>query len=514
MAKFNGAGVKTATKGFTGTIDQKVINHQGGTGFLRDEKSELFLATVSSFLENTYYEDGASREDRIGKLAAKVAINDVVWITNFVEWLRGEGNIRSAAIVVALEAADAMIKAGIPGSRKVVSSALQRADEPGEAIAYWHTRKGRKIPSAVKRGIADAIVRLYNEYSVAKYNSSNSSVSLKDAIALTHPKPKDDLQNFVFKYVNDRDFDSKAEVPSELTKLKNRQILMAKSDKELRNLLESEDGRKAIADAGLTWESVAGKSGLSKGIWDALVPSMGYMALLKNLRNFLKEGANLKPVLDRLGDPDQVAKSRLLPFRFYTAYRQVGRDNLKVAATLEDALNASLANIPALNGKTLIMVDRSGSMFYSIDRSDLTNADKAAIFGSALALRAEDADLFGYGTSSAKINYTKGGSILPVVGKFSSMGGTNTSQVLESLTRNKKYDRVVIITDEQSSYYHRTPSDVLDKNVPLYTWSLGGYNSGHVVSPNRYTFGGLTDHSFRMIPLLERGRDCSWPWAE
>lgn len=514
MAKFNGAGVKTATKGFTGTIDQKVINHQGGTGFLRDEKSELFLATVSSFLENTYYEDGASREDRIGKLAAKVAINDVVWITNFVEWLRGEGNIRSAAIVVALEAADAMIKAGIPGSRKVVSSALQRADEPGEAIAYWHSTKGRKIPSAVKRGIADAIVRLYNEYSVAKYNSSNSSVSLKDAIALTHPKPKDDLQNFVFKYVNDRDFDPKVEVPSELTQLKNRQILMSKSDSDLSKLLESEKGRRAVADAGLTWESVAGKSGLSKGIWDALVPSMGYMALLKNLRNFLKEGANLKPVLDRLGDPDQVSKSRQLPFRFYTAYREVGRDNLKVASTLEDALNASLANVPALKGKTLIMVDRSGSMFWGNKHVELNNADKAAIFGSALALRAEDADLYGYGTSSSKINYTKGGSILPVVDKFSDMGGTNTSQVLESLTRNKKYDRVVIITDEQYSYYHRTPSDVLDKNVPLYTWNVAGYHAGHETGVNRYTFGGLTDHSFRMIPLLESGRDGAWPWAE
>lgn len=512
MAKFNGAGVKTATRGFTGTIDQKVINHQGGTGFLRDEKSELFLATVSSFLENSYYESGTNREDRIGKLAAKVAINDVEWITNFVEWLRGEGNIRSAAIVVALEAADAMIKAGVPGSRKVVSSALQRADEPGEAIAYWHARKGRKIPSAVKRGIADAIVRLYNEYSVAKYNSSNSSVSLKDAIALTHPKPKDDLQNFVFKYVNDRDFDPKAEVPSELTQLKNRQVLMAKSDEELRKLLESEGGRKTIADAGLTWEAVAGKTGLSKGIWEALVPSMGYMALLRNLRNFMKEGVNLKPVLDRLGDPAQVAKSRQLPFRFYTAYRKVGRDNRKVASTLKDALNASLANVPALKGKTLIMVDRSGSMFSWGNEVD--NADKAAIFGSALALRAEDADLYGYGTSSAKINFTKGRSILPVVDKFTAMGGTNTSQVLESLTRDKKYDRVVIITDEQDSYYRMTPSEILDKNIPLYTWNVAGYRAGHEAGVNRYTFGGLTDHSFRMIPLLESGRDGAWPWAE
>ena len=509
MAKFNGAGVKTATKGFTGTIDQQVINHNGGTGFLRDEKSELFLATVSTFLEDKFYESGADRQNRIGKLAAKVAINDSVWITNFVTWLRGEGNIRSAAIVVALESADAMVKAGIPGARAVVSAALQRADEPGEAIAYWHANKGRKMPSAVKRGIADAIARLYNEYSIAKYNSSNSSVSLKDAIALTHPKPVDDHQSLVFKYVNERAFDPKTEVPSGLTQLQNRQKLMSLPEDELRGLLSSEKGMQSVKDAGLTWEAVAGKVGLSKEIWTSLAPSMGYMALLRNLRNFLDNGVDLKDVLARLSDPQQVAKSRQLPFRFYSAYKQVG-NNLKVASALEDALDISLANIPELPGRTLIMVDCSSSMYYNSDKSGASFMEKAAIFGSALALRAENAKLVGYGTSHTDVSYRKGDSILTTTKKFRDMGGTFTARVLRELTHTEKYDRVIIITDEQTSDSFTD----LPGGTPLYTWNLHGYSSGHEIGKGKYTFGGLTDNSFRMISLLENGRDAVWPWAE
>lgn len=29
----------------------------------------------------------------------------------------------------------------------------------------------------------------------------------------------------------------------------------------------------------------------------------------------------------------------------------------------------------------------------------------------------------------------------------------------------------------------------------------------------RHTFGGLSDAAFRMVPLLEAGRNADWPWA-
>src|SRR5205807_9527233 len=99
-----------------------------------------------------------------------------------------------------------------------------------------------------------------------------------------------------------------------------------------------------------------------------------------------------RQVAARLADPEQVARSRQFPFRFLAAYKSV--PSLRWAYPLEQALAASLANVPHLAGRTLILVDRSGSMFDGISaKSGLNRADTAALFGTAVALRCEHADL-------------------------------------------------------------------------------------------------------------------------
>ena len=61
--------------------------------------------------------------------------------------------------------------------------------------------------------------------------------------------------------------------------------------------------------------------GNRKEVWEAIRPHMGYMAMLRNLRNFINAGVAMGPVLERLSDPEQVRRSKQLPFRFYTAWR-------------------------------------------------------------------------------------------------------------------------------------------------------------------------------------------------
>lgn len=89
----------------------------------------------------------------------------------------------------------------------------------------------------------------------------------------------------------------------------------------------------------------------------------------------------------KLADHEVIARSRMFPFRFLAAHKAA--PSLRWAWPLEQALNHSLANVPALKGRTLILVDRSGSMFGAIsEKSGLNRADSAAVFGTALALRA------------------------------------------------------------------------------------------------------------------------------
>lgn len=75
------------------------------------------------------------------------------------------------------------------------------------------------------------------------------------------------------------------------------------------------------------------------------------------------------------------------------------------------------------------------------------------------------------------------------------------------------HDRVVILTDEQAHY--GDPGDHVPRHVPVYTWNLAGYKFGNVAgNANRHTFGGLGDAAFRMIPLIEAGKNAAWPWLQ
>ncbi|RFU38407.1 TROVE domain-containing protein, partial [Actinomadura logoneensis] len=398
------------------------------------------------------------------------------------------------------------------GNRALVRAALRRADEPGELLAYWRSRYGRALPQPVKRGVADAVRALYTERSLIKYDTG--LVRFADVLELTHPRAADARQGDLFRHAIDRRHGHDAVIPGSLAVLRARAELLALPTGARRELLDRPDATDVLAAAGMTWESLAGWLGgpLSAAFWERIIPSMGYFALLRNLRNFDRAGVPdelAEQVAARLTDPEQVARSRVLPMRFLAAHRAAG--SLRWAWPLERALDASLANVPSLPGRTLVLVDRSYSMFGRPSaRSELTAADTAAIFGTALALRAEKADLVQFGSGHERVPCRRGDPVLEVVQRFRDLGGTETAAALRA--RFRGHDRVVIVTDEQA--WGGDPTAVVPRRVPVYTWNLVGYRHGHAPSgtATRHTFAGLSDAAFAMIPLIETGRTTGWPF--
>jgi hypothetical protein len=277
---------------------------------------------------------------------------------------------------------------------------------------------------------------------------------------------------------------------------------------------------EALRAAGMTWEdalSLAGSGVDRAALWTALIPTMGYMALLRNLRGFDAAGVSdevAATVAQRLADPAEVAKSRQFPFRFLAAYRAV--PSVRWAPALERALNASLSNVPALPGRTLILVDLSGSMYSPVAgfRSRVSRADAAKVFGAALALRADEPTLVWFDSDSGQVPVPRGTALLKLIESFPRRGG-GTSTAAAVRRWYDRHDRVVIVTDEQAHYggEHDVTASV-PRQVPVYTWNLAGYRFGHAPSGlgTRHTFGGLTDAAFQAIPLLERGQDADWPF--
>lgn len=525
MARFNTRAAKARGTSRVTSTGRVLRTYEGGRGRERDARSELFLLAVSNFVsQRTFYETGADRDDRFARLVRELAVTDPEWTAGLLGWLRGEGNLRTASIVGAAEYVKARLDAGAtdgPSNRQVVASVLQRPDEPGELLAYWTALYGRNVPKPVKRGVADAVRRLYSGKSLLKYDTASKGYRFGDILNLVHaaPDPDKPWQGELFRYALDRRHNPDTALPPASSDvLTAHRELMALPVDRRRTVVTSDGGAERLAAAGMTWEALAGwlQGPMDKEAWEAVIPSMGAMALVRNLRNFDEAGVSdevAAQVAARISDPAQVARSRQFPFRYLAAYQHA--PSLRWAYPLEQALGHSLANVPGLRGRTLVLVDRSGSMFWSrlSDRSQLNRADAAAIFGTALALRAANADLVQFGSDSREIAFRKGESVLRILERFGDLGGTNTTEAVRRHYRG--HDRVLIVTDEQyAPSHHGDPTEQVPAGVPVYTWNLAGYRAGHGPSGtgNRHVFAGLSGAAFRMVSLIEGGNDGRWPW--
>lgn len=517
----------------------------GGLGYTHSTKGELYLLAVSNFVGvDLFHEKAAARDNRFEKLVHAVAVADPEWTLNFVTWLRKGGNMRSASLVAGAEAARALIGAGNTDgwARRLVSAPLQRADEPGQMLAYMarysevKAGKALKLPQPFKRGVADAVRRLYTEFNALKWDSKNSPFPFADVIELTHPSPDPAkaYQGALFQHLLERRRNRDVQTMHGLRVFNANAALRAETDPKA----WLDTGR--LKAAGMTWEdamSAVGSKLPKKDVWEAMIPNMGTFALVRNLRNFTDAGIsnNIRNLIAlKLDDEEEIRRSMMFPFRFLAAYRAAGND-LNWVYPLEQALNHSLANVPSLPGRTLVLVDQSPSMFPGpnyvgprdeASRSDISFADKAKVFGSAVALRAENATLVQYGFDSAEVTYRKGESLLKVMERFNERNGTDTPAAAKKFF--KAHHRVIIITDEQTTTWavktaygaaHQyAPVDWAERvgipqSTPIYTWNLAGYKAAHLAgTPNRHWFGGMTDQAFATIPLLEAGVDQGWPW--
>jgi hypothetical protein len=535
MAKF--ARIRTAPTGPVTTTGGTTATFEGGAALTRDAKSDLFLFAAANMVgEDTFYETAGDRDDRFRRLVHAATRQDPDWVARFVPYLRGEMNMRSAAIVLAAESALARrdgldTEATVP-VRKMVAGAMLRADEPAEFLAYWKARTGKKtLPGGVQRGVADAVARLYTERAALKYDGTASAWRMADVVALAKPTPSAPWQADLFDYLADRRWKrDQVRVTDRLPVLTAYRAAAAMPAQERRAWFLADPDR--LGAAGMTWEQLSSLGGMDAAAWSAVIPHMGLMALTRNLRNFDEAGVGddvARQVCARLADPAEVRRSRQFPFRFLSAYRAA--PSLRWGHALEQALAASTANVPALPGRTLVLVDTSASMCHSVSAgSQIRHIDVGALFAVALAGRGCDVDLVGYADGVFTHPLVKGGSVLRRTEEFRARvgevgHGTETVAALRSAYAG--HDRVVVFSDMQAFHHpgrgtNHAPgagggvsvSEAVPAQVPMFGVNSAGYapSALDTAQPGRYEIGGFSDKLFTMMGLLSRGRDAGWPW--
>lgn len=476
---------------------------EGGAGYLpSDPHVELWNAAVSGMLADQFYESGDSR---VARLMYLVPLCDPTWLQGFIPWLRDEAGLRSASVVLAAEYAFAKF----PHARRIVASALKRADEPGEMLGYWFSRHSRALPAAVKRGVADACVQLYTERSTLRYDGTGKAWRFGDVLEVVHPKPKDATQSALFRFLLDRRRHDVTADPALLPRLNYTLGL---------DLMESRALEVVIGNPLLemSWERASSWLGrpLTASEWEMLVPTMGYLAVVRNLNNFDRAGVNASAVTPILTDPAKILDSKVMPFRFLTAYKSLEADTYRLP--LAHAADLALGNLPAFGGHTLIMVDRSGSMADPVgagkSRLPLRLSELAAFFAEALARRCAQVTVCTYDNNVEQVPILPHTSVLTGASRefYTPRGGTDTWRTTQYVHNLVHPDRIIIITDEQSS-----SGDDGSIRVPVITWNLAGYQAHHAAhgAHNRFLVAGYSDTALQTLPaVIARGGTGRWPW--
>lgn len=357
--------------------------------------AELRRAVSSCLLwEDQFYEDGISIADRIAGLVAQVDRKDV-------ELLAAEARTRMKLRHAPLWLVAALGASGKGVSANAYAAVIQRADEMGELIAMQWKDGKKPLPAALKRGIAKAFGK-FDAYQLGKYNRK-VAVSLKDVLRIVHPKPANDDQAALWKKIID-------------------------------GTLEAPD----------TWEVALSGGADKKETFERLIREgrLGYLALLRNLRNMAEAGCDASLVRDAI--LARKGAHNVLPFRFIAAARAAPQ----FEPALDEALCEQINGLPVLPGLTAILVDVSGSMDVRLSgKSDLTRMDAAAALASVIP---GNVRVFTFSERLAEIPPRRGMAGVDAVIRSQPHSSTYLGSAVQWVNANVPHDRLIVVTDEQS----------------------------------------------------------------
>ena len=276
------------------------------------------------------------------------------------------------------------------------------------------------------------------------------------------------------------------------------------------------------------WETELSANGNNKETWESLIENnqLGYMAMLRNLRNILNvQPNNIDKVFSKLEDKEEVLKSKQLPFRYFSAYREVmGLSNCssKVLDVLENAIEHSVENLPKLKGNTIIAIDVSGSMNASISaNSTISCADIATLLGVLATRMCEDYIVYTFDTSLYDKTFSSRSGIIDTALKMkSSGGGTDIKLPLVKMINDKiQADRLIILSDNEINSgwgggYVRTCQSLADTyrkqvnpNLWVHAVDLQGYGTQQFIGGKTNIVAGWSERLLEFMNLAEQGID-------
>ena len=373
-------------------------------------------------------------------------------------WLRKEGHCRQVPLVLLA------IAAHVENSREFVRgyapAIIQRADELVGAYAAYRYLFGKPIPSALLKGIRDGFGK-FDEYQLIKYNQPGKTPNLKDVILqMPDRKPGRPVSRGMAEFLlNGTIVDRHGVDHSESAPLVAAYLKFLDASKHCEAF---DDHMQELAEnAKATWENVISLFGGSQKTWTSVFPRMGYMAVLRNIRNMIQAGVPADKIAARIADEKSVLRSKQFPFRFVAASNEISRMgdiSIKSRQVILDALSIALEfsvkNVGTIPGNSIIMTDCSGSMLNRIaGRSKVDCKTVAATLTAILAKACESPFVYAFGSEMELLDIRKTDSVSSIIKSILSaqVGGATYAYkpFYHAVKNGLKADRIVLLSDMQ-----------------------------------------------------------------
>lgn len=442
---------------FNKTVQPTVTsNRAGGHAYALGDKAALTILAFCSHIKDEFYRSANEVVQELQTLASRV---DPKYVAKLALYTRHEVGNRSVTHLLAGEISKSV--KGETWTKDFFRNIVRRPDDMLEIIGYIGGEK--KLPNAMKKGFAQAL-QGFSEYQLAKYKAKGKALNIYDLVNITHPNP----------------------TPA-ITKL-------------MKGTLKAAD----------TWETAVSAAGSDaekkKDAWKELVleKKLKPLALLRNINNIL-DVSDDKVIVELCRQLEAVDKD-VFPFQFFTALKNIRTQDARVLKALSVGCDLSLANVPELEGKTLIAVDKSGSM--NGRPLELAIPMAAALF------KKSNADLVLFDDHRSEMRLLPTDSTIGLMQQIDNvtgrqMGGTNFEAILWGIS--KPYTNIIVLSDMQGWAEHGPMYKSYNEykarsgaNPNLFMFDTNGLGTLKFAQRDVFLLGGVSDKVFDVLNYINK----------
>lgn len=449
------------------------LNHEGEKVHKLNALETLFSRVLASFFgEKTYYEDRTAEDDykKLIDLINSIPYEDREYALKIALLGRRHNMIEYPLAILSVafnldqyKGDNFLDDTGKSKFHKYVPQIVLRAKDITELLSmqianYGFTpiKKGKKthrerpLPAIMRKTLTD-VLESFDEYKLSKGLGVNKAVgevvhvnkavvTLADVIKLLHPKPKNKKMESVYRQI-------------------------------IENRLNFGAGKKTFQSVNVA----VGKKEVTKEALAETVKEETLFSIVKNLESMRRKEVLTREVAEkitkRLTSPLEIKKSKMLPFRFYSAYKALNGNDYStriIKDALVKAIDLSVENMPKLEGHNCILIDYSGSMEkYLSEYSSVRALDIAVLLG-AIAAKLGVADVFVFSDECKRVEVSQHSTIVDIMAKIHGTvkcGGTNLYSALVGIEKyaeknNIKYDNFILLSDNDCYGYNKKSNQI------------------------------------------------------